>query len=102
MLISSAKLRANLYRVMDQVIATGKPIEVAHHGHIVKITIDTPNSKLEKLTKHPGTIKGDPQELVYSFRIPLKKTQETVKKYSRERSLVNKLKEMRKKDSNNE
>lgn len=65
MAISPTKLRANLYNIIDQVIATGHPVEIERDGHIVKIVAVPPKSKLDNLTKHPGTIKGDPEELVH-------------------------------------
>jgi antitoxin (DNA-binding transcriptional repressor) of toxin-antitoxin stability system len=65
MLITPTKLRANLYKIIDKVIATGKPVEIERHGHIVKIIAEAPKSKLANLIKHPGTIKGDPEELVH-------------------------------------
>lgn len=64
MLITPTKLRANLYKIIDQVIATGIPVEIERDGHIVKIIAEPPKSKLENLTKHPGTIKGNPEFLV--------------------------------------
>lgn len=65
MLITPTKLRANLYKIIDRVIATGNPVEIERHGHIVKIIAEAPKSKLSNLTKHPGTIKGDPEDLVH-------------------------------------
>lgn len=65
MLITSTKLRTNLYKIIDKVIATGNPVEIEHHGHIVKIIAEVPKSKLANLTQHPGTIGGDPEELVH-------------------------------------
>jgi hypothetical protein len=65
MSITPTKLRANLYKIIDQVIATGNPVEIERHGHLVKIIAENPKSKLDNLTKHPGTIKGDPEDLVH-------------------------------------
>ncbi|MCK4542739.1 MAG: hypothetical protein KAU17_10950 [Spirochaetales bacterium] len=35
--ISATKLRQDLYNILDQVIETGVPLEIARKGHIVKI-----------------------------------------------------------------
>jgi prevent-host-death family protein len=65
MTVSVTKLRANLYNMLDEVIKTGKPIIIFRHGHIIKITPEKPQSKLAQLKKHPGTIIGDPDDLVH-------------------------------------
>jgi hypothetical protein len=64
--ISITRLRADLYKIIDQVIATGRPIELERKGHIVKIVPEKPKSKLDNLTSHPKTILVDPDELVHS------------------------------------
>jgi hypothetical protein len=65
MSLTPTELRTNLYNILDQVIKTGNPVEIIRHGHILKIVADAPKSKLERLTKHPGTIKGSPEDLVH-------------------------------------
>ena len=65
MLITPTKLRANLYTIIDQIIATGNPVEIKRHGHVLKIIAEHPKSKLDNLTKHPGTIIGAPEDLVH-------------------------------------
>jgi len=44
MLITLSKLRANLYEIIDKAIATGNPVEIERHGHIVKIIAEAPES----------------------------------------------------------
>lgn len=63
--ISLTQLRANLYKVVDEVIATGKPVEIERKGVIVKLVPEYPKKKLENLVKHPGTLVGDPDEIVH-------------------------------------
>ncbi len=45
---------------------------------------------------------NDEELHLYSLRQSIKKAQETVRKYSKGKSLIEKLKEMRKKDNKNE
>ena len=66
MSISITRLRTDLYKIIDQVIKTGKVIEIERKGHIVKIVPDQLKSKLDNLNAHPGTIVGDPEDLVHS------------------------------------
>ncbi len=63
MSISLTALRQQLFKVVDQVIATGIPIEIKRNGHIVKIVLDDKKSKLGNLVKH-DCIVGDPEELI--------------------------------------
>lgn len=61
--MSLTALRQQLFKVVDQVIATGMPAEINRKGHVVKIILDTKKSKLENLAPH-DCIVGDPEELV--------------------------------------
>ena len=61
--MSLTALRQQLFKVVDQVIATGVPAEINRKGHVVKIVLDTKKSKLENLVQH-DCIVGDPEELV--------------------------------------
>ena len=51
MSISISSLRANLYRVVDEVLATGVPVEIARKGRKVRLVPDQPVSKLSRLKK---------------------------------------------------
>lgn len=61
--ISATKLRQDLYNILDQVIETGVPLEIARKGHIVKIVPENPKSKFERLEVH-DCIQGGPDDLV--------------------------------------
>ena len=62
--LTPSALRANLYRILDQVLDTGEPVEITRKGRILRITAISP-SKLEQLKPHPDCINGDPEELVH-------------------------------------
>lgn len=64
MSISSSELRANIYRLLDQVLETGVPLEIERKGRLLKIVADEPPSKLARLVPHPGSIRGNPEDLV--------------------------------------
>ncbi len=61
--MSLTALRQQLFKVVDQVIATGIPTEIKRNGHIVKIVLVNKKSKLDNLVKH-DCIEGDPEDLV--------------------------------------
>lgn len=65
MSISLTQLRANLYKLVDQVIESGIPIEIERKGVTVQLVSVRKKSKLANLTKHPGTIKGSPEDIVH-------------------------------------
>lgn len=51
--LTTSKLRANVYRVLDQVLETGVPVEVERHGRRLQIVLaDRTRSQLvRKLTR---------------------------------------------------
>lgn len=59
MAITATKLRADLYRVIEDVIKKGVPVEVELRGKKVRIVPVEPRDKLANLVKRPGTIVGD-------------------------------------------
>lgn len=59
MTITVTKLRTDLYRVIDDVIRKGIPVEVELRGRKVRIVPAEPRDKLANLTKRPGVIVGD-------------------------------------------
>lgn len=63
MSISSAKLRANLGRILDGAIETGMPVEIRHTGVVLTIVPPKRISKLGKLKRRAGFV-GDPDDLV--------------------------------------
>ena len=65
MSITATTLRANVYKLLDQVIETGVPIEIERNGHKVMLVAEKPPSKWDRLVPHPGYIVGDPDDLVH-------------------------------------
>jgi len=65
MVITASRLRANIYRLLDQVLETGLPVEIERRGRRLKIVLAQPRSKLDNLEAHPDFVVGDPEELVH-------------------------------------
>jgi hypothetical protein len=68
MALSASKLRADVYRLLDQVLETGKPLEIERNGKtllIVPKEKEKKGSKLDNLPQRPGAIIGDPDELIH-------------------------------------
>jgi prevent-host-death family protein len=62
MAITASKLRADIYRILDEAIETGVPVEVSRKGAILRIVPEKPASKLSRLKRRSG-YHGDPDEI---------------------------------------
>jgi PHD/YefM family antitoxin component YafN of YafNO toxin-antitoxin module len=57
--VTASHLRQNIYRILDEVIETGQPVEIERKGSVVRIeTKKQEKSIFEILTPHPGSIVG--------------------------------------------
>jgi hypothetical protein len=66
MALTASKLRENIYRILDQVLETGVPVEIERSGRILRIVVaDGKTSKLDRLEAHPDAVVGDPEDLVH-------------------------------------
>ena len=64
MAITASTLRGNIYKLLDQVLETGQPLEIERKGASLKIVPEQPPSKLSRLVKHP-CLTGDPETVVH-------------------------------------
>ena len=67
MSLTASKLRENIYRILDQVLETGEPVEIVRGGRRLRIIpADEPRrGKLERLQPHAKALVGDPQDIVH-------------------------------------
>jgi prevent-host-death family protein len=67
MKITASKLRENIYKVLDEILETGVPVEIERRGRKLRImpADDRPRRKLDRLEPHPDAIVGDPEDLVH-------------------------------------
>lgn len=65
--LSASELRADIYRILDGILRTGRPVEVERRGRLLRIVaVDRePAGRLESLRPHPDAVVGDPEELVH-------------------------------------
>ena len=42
MILTASKLREDIYRVLDHVLATGEPVEIERNGRRLRIVADEP------------------------------------------------------------
>ena len=63
--MTASQLRENVYRILDEVLETGVPVEIERKGRRVRIVPVAPPSRLDRLQPHPDYVVGDPEELVH-------------------------------------
>ncbi len=63
MSISLSALRQDLFKSVDQVIATGIPLEIKRKGRILKISVEDKKDKLANLVAHDCLV-GASKDLV--------------------------------------
>jgi antitoxin (DNA-binding transcriptional repressor) of toxin-antitoxin stability system len=65
MTITASKLRENIYRVLDEILATGVPVEIERNGRILRIVADDEPTRLGRLVRRPDALVGDPEDIVH-------------------------------------
>ena len=67
MALTASKLRQEIYRILDEVLETGIPVEIERKGRLLRIVAAEPVSgaKLGRLEPHPDFLRGDPDEIVH-------------------------------------
>jgi hypothetical protein len=62
---TASKLRANIYRMLDEVLETGQPLEIQRNGKTLVIAPKEQRSIWDRLPRREGFIVGDPDELIH-------------------------------------
>ncbi len=62
--ITVTEFRGNIFKLLDEVLRTGVPIEVNKGGKKLRIVPAEVSSKLQNLVSRPEVINGDPEDLV--------------------------------------
>lgn len=63
--VTLTELRSNLYKIVDQIIETGVPVEVQRGGHKIRIVLIDGSSKLDRLVRRTDVLTGDPEDIVH-------------------------------------
>ncbi len=55
-----------MYRILDEVVATGTPVDFVRNGYLLRIVQvdDEARLKLSRLEPHPDAVVGDPESIV--------------------------------------
>lgn len=62
---TASKLRANIYRMLDDILETGQPLEIKRNGKTLVIALKEEQSIWDRLPRREGAIVGDPDELIH-------------------------------------
>ena len=65
MILTASKLREDIYRVLDHVLATGEPVEIERNGRRLRIIADEPPTRMSRLVRRVGVVTGDSDDLVH-------------------------------------
>lgn len=61
--VTPTELRGDIYRILDEILETGVPVEVVKGNRKLVIAPAERADKLRNLMKRKGFIKGDPENL---------------------------------------
>jgi hypothetical protein len=65
MAITASKLRENVYRILDEVLEKGTPVDVVRRGRRLRIVPVDPPARLRRLAPRPRYLKADPDDIVH-------------------------------------
>ena len=62
--LTASSLRQDIYRILDEVLETGVPVEILRKGRVLRIVADQPRSKLGNLIVRES-MNDDPEAYVH-------------------------------------
>ena len=66
MAVTPSQLRQDVYRLLDNVLETGEPLDIERKGQRLRIVRQEPTvRRFERIPVDPNLIVGDPEELVH-------------------------------------
>ncbi len=64
MKVTASKLRENVYRILDQVLQSGTPVEIQRKGRTLKIVSEESPKKMSRLIRR-NIIQGRAEDLIH-------------------------------------
>jgi len=61
--VTPTELRANIYKLLDEVLETGVPLEIKKGNKCLRIVPVEQGKKLQNLVSRPNVIQGNPENL---------------------------------------
>ncbi len=66
--MSATRLRAELFKTLNQVVSSGESVQIERPGGTVRIVLAASGSRLARLSSHPGTVSGNKAPLLTADR----------------------------------
>lgn len=63
--ISASKLREDIYRLLDEVLETGVPLEIDRKGRKLLIVAPDAPGRMSRLVRRGDVVVGDPEDLIH-------------------------------------
>lgn len=63
--LTATELRSNVYRVLDEILSSGVPVEIEKNGRRLRIMPVEPVDRLSQLPRRPDVISGDANNLAH-------------------------------------
>lgn len=64
--VTPSQLRADVYRLVDEVLETGIPLQINRRGRKLLLVAEEPVvDRLSRIRGNPNVIVGDPEDLVH-------------------------------------
>jgi hypothetical protein len=64
MAVNASTLRENIYRLLDQVLESGQPLDIERKGKLLRVIPVPEPSKMARLVRHE-CLRGDPEGIVH-------------------------------------
>ena len=64
MKLTASRLRQDIYRILDEVLETGVPVEIERKGRTLRIVPDVVPDRVRELPRRPY-VRGDPEAIVH-------------------------------------
>ena len=64
MAITASRLPDNVYRILDDVLDTGHPVEIERRGRRLRIVPAEPSTRLSRLKRRPQFLRVKPEDLI--------------------------------------
>lgn len=61
--VTPTQLRGNIYKLLDEVLDTGIPLEIEKNGKKLRVVAVDKHNKLDNLISRPDVIKGNSDDL---------------------------------------
>lgn len=63
-IVTPTELRANIYKLLDEILQTGEPIEIMRGNRLLRIAPVEKHDKFPNLVSRPDVIRDDLEDLV--------------------------------------